>query len=132
MQAAFHRRVPKIKSVQSPVGLDMPQMGQFWLKSDTVLSTMFRNRVGGRRLTLFTGSVVSRSTRVALLTGDGWAATWRAQTTFRLCDCYTSRNEIEFTHSVGSWCADSDRLSRRRTRPSGGESAHSECQLPLM
>jgi hypothetical protein len=29
----------------------LPQMGQFWLKSDTVLSTMFRNRVGGRRLT---------------------------------------------------------------------------------
>jgi hypothetical protein len=87
-------------------------MGQFWLKSDTVLSTMFRNRVGGRRLRLFTGSVVSRSTRVALLTGDG--------------------REIEFPHSVGSWCADSDRLSRRRTRPSGGESAHSECQLPLM
>jgi hypothetical protein len=71
MQAACHRRVLKIKSVQSPVGLDMPQMGQFWLKSDTVLSTMFRNRVGGRRLTLFTGSVVSRSTRVALLTSDG-------------------------------------------------------------
>jgi hypothetical protein len=57
MQAAFHRRVPKIKSVQSPVGLDMLQMGQFWLKSDTVLAKMFRNRVGGPRLTLFTGSL---------------------------------------------------------------------------
>jgi hypothetical protein len=65
MQAAFHRRVSKIKSVQSPVGLDLPQMGQFWLKSDTVPATMFRNRVGGPRLTLFTGSVVGRSTRVA-------------------------------------------------------------------
>ena len=49
--------------------LEMPQMRQFWLKSDTY-STMFeqsrlsQDNVGRKRC-------VSRSTRVALLTGGG-------------------------------------------------------------
>jgi hypothetical protein len=38
--------------------LEMPQMRQFWLKSDTLLE-MFRNKGGCRRITLVTSAALS-------------------------------------------------------------------------
>jgi hypothetical protein len=40
---------------------------------------------------------------------------------------YTNGNEIEVVCNLGSLRADGDGLRRRRTRPSRGESTHSQC-----
>ena len=55
MQAALHRRVHKIKPLPTPAVLEIPQMSQFWLKSDTLLddvqeqSRLSQDNVGHKR-----------------------------------------------------------------------------------
>src|SRR5271167_541489 len=61
----------KIRALQAPAVLKMPQMSLFWPKSETMLSTMFRNKVGCLGMTLVTSAAFSRSTRVAIPSAIG-------------------------------------------------------------
>jgi hypothetical protein len=72
MRVAFHCRVHTIRLFRLPPSLEMPQMRQLWLKSDTPLSNVQEQSGLSHEDMIRKRSVVSRSTRVASLTGRSW------------------------------------------------------------
>lgn len=70
MQAAFHRRVHKIRALRGLRSQEMPQMRQPWLKSDTFASKFFWNIGELLGLRCSPASAANRPDRVASLQGD--------------------------------------------------------------